>query len=152
GFGGEPDAGAEREPGARQELLQKSVADRRAGRADRQGDGQRSGRLPDLQQVSRRARFEARHALRTSAGRRGPLSSKARNRAEGWPSHGAMPSERVFRVLDSDYPAALRELPHPPDPVWVRGELPQGPAIAIVGTRSASPPALEFAKRLARRL
>lgn len=63
-----------------------------------------------------------------------------------------MPSERVFRVLDSDYPAALRELPHPPDPVWVRGELPQGPAIAIVGTRSASPPALEFAKRLARRL
>lgn len=61
-----------------------------------------------------------------------------------------MPSERVFRVLDSDYPAVLRELPQPPDPVWVRGELPEGPAIAIVGTRAASRPALEFARALAR--
>lgn len=63
-----------------------------------------------------------------------------------------MPSERVFRVLDPDYPAALRELPQPPDPVWLRGELPQGPAIAIVGTRAASEPALDFARALARRL
>jgi len=61
-----------------------------------------------------------------------------------------MSSDRVLRVLDSDYPAALRELPQPPDPVWVRGELPRGPAVAIVGTRSASPRAIDFARALAR--
>lgn len=76
--------------------------------------------------------------------------SEARNRREGRPSEGAMPSERAFRVLDPEYPAVLRELPHPPDPVWVRGELPEGPAVAIVGTRSASPAALDFARKLAR--
>lgn len=61
-----------------------------------------------------------------------------------------MPRERAFRVLDPDYPPSLRELPSPPDPLWVRGELPRGPSVAIVGTRAASPAALAFARGLGR--
>lgn len=61
-----------------------------------------------------------------------------------------MVAESVHRVLDPDYPAALRELPSPPDPLWIRGSLPDGPAVAIVGTRSASPEAIQFARRLGR--
>lgn len=67
-----------------------------------------------------------------------------------WPNLRAMPTERAFRVLDSDYPAVLRELATPPDPLWVRGELPRAPAVAIVGTRDASPEALKFARALGR--
>src|SRR4051794_2676991 len=35
----------------------------------------------------------------------------------------------------SQYPALLREIASPPKQLFVLGELPQGPAIAIVGTR-----------------
>lgn len=63
-----------------------------------------------------------------------------------------MPSDRAFRILDADYPPSLRELPSPPDPLWIRGELPEGPSVAIVGTRNASEGALEFARSLGRRL
>lgn len=63
-----------------------------------------------------------------------------------------MPAERAFRVLDTDYPSVLRELSSPPDPLWVRGELPRGPSVAIVGTRTASEEALAFAHDLGRSL
>jgi DNA processing protein len=55
---------------------------------------------------------------------------------------------RTFRVLDLDYPRTLRELPSPPDPIWVEGELLAGPAIAIVGTRAPSPEAADYARNL----
>jgi len=56
---------------------------------------------------------------------------------------------RTYRVLDHDYPHALRDLAKPPDPVCVRGELLGGPAVAIVGTREATAGALLFAHNLA---
>jgi DNA processing protein len=59
---------------------------------------------------------------------------------------------RTYRVLDRDYPHALRDLRSPPDPVCVRGELLAGPAVAIVGTRDATRDALSFAHDLAARL
>lgn len=34
-----------------------------------------------------------------------------------------------------EYPAALLDLPDPPDTVWSRGDVSAGPALAIVGTR-----------------
>src|SRR5438105_5271160 len=37
-----------------------------------------------------------------------------------------------------DYPARVRELRDAPRVLYVRGELPQGPAVAIVGSRAAS--------------
>jgi DNA processing protein len=60
-----------------------------------------------------------------------------------------MASVRVHRVLDPDYPAALRDLRSPPDPVWVRGQLLGGPSVAVVGTRHATAEALAFTHRLA---
>src|SRR5882672_37412 len=59
---------------------------------------------------------------------------------------------RTYRVLDRDYPHALRDLRSPPDPLCVRGELLGGPAVAIVGTRDATDEALSFARDLASRL
>jgi DNA processing protein len=56
---------------------------------------------------------------------------------------------RTFRVLDLDYPRALRELPSPPDPVWIKGELLAAPSVAIVGTRQPSPEAALHARDLA---
>lgn len=63
-----------------------------------------------------------------------------------------MPADRTLRVLDADYPRPLRELDSPPDPLHLRGELPRGRGVAIVGTRAATPEALSFARTLARSL
>lgn len=56
----------------------------------------------------------------------------------------------------AEYPAALAEIPHPPFGIYVRGEIPVlENAIAIVGTRRATPEgkhiAEEFAEALARK-
>jgi DNA processing protein len=58
----------------------------------------------------------------------------------------------VYRILDRDYPRALRELSSPPDPLCVRGDLLPGPAIAMVGTRDPSSDAAAYAHDLAFRL
>jgi DNA processing protein len=58
----------------------------------------------------------------------------------------------VYRVLDRDYPHALRDLSSPPDPVCVRGELLPAPSVAIVGTREPTQEAVSYARDLARRL
>jgi len=56
---------------------------------------------------------------------------------------------RRLRVLDRDYPSPLRDLPFPPDPFCIEGELLAGPAVAIVGTRKPSPEALAYTRQLA---
>lgn len=59
---------------------------------------------------------------------------------------------------DSDYPAALRELPDAPPVLWVRGgsqrltELLDGPGVAIVGSRRPSAYGIEVAEELSRGL
>ncbi|HTO70268.1 MAG TPA: DNA-processing protein DprA [Myxococcota bacterium] len=50
-------------------------------------------------------------------------------------------SARGIRALapgDAEFPAALREIPDPPLLLWLRGALPAGPALAIVGSRRPS--------------
>ena len=59
---------------------------------------------------------------------------------------------RIYRVLDRDYPARLRDLRSPPDPLCIRGELLAGPSVAMVGTRGPSPEAAAHAHELAFRL
>ncbi|MET0414139.1 MAG: DNA-processing protein DprA [Polyangiaceae bacterium] len=49
-------------------------------------------------------------------------------------------------------PPCLRDLPEPPTRAFVHGELPRGPAVAIVGTRHPTEPSLEYASALAREL
>lgn len=58
----------------------------------------------------------------------------------------------IHRVLDREYPHALRDLPSPPDPLCIRGDLLAAPSIAMVGTREPSEKAVEYARDLAFRL
>jgi DNA processing protein len=49
-------------------------------------------------------------------------------------------------------PARLADLPSPPDVLYVRGELPRGAAVGIVGTRYPSPQGKAYARAFAREL
>ncbi|MFO0658363.1 MAG: DNA-processing protein DprA [Polyangiaceae bacterium] len=62
-----------------------------------------------------------------------------------------MASSRISHT-DPNYPSALRELTSPPAFLFVRGQIPIAPAIAIVGTRSPSPDALRYTRVIARSL
>ena len=57
----------------------------------------------------------------------------------------------IVTMDDPQYPPGLRELDDPPALLFVRGTLPKG-GIAIIGTRTAPPPAAEFSRALAQRL
>jgi DNA processing protein len=59
---------------------------------------------------------------------------------------------RLLVLGDPDYPAALGDLPLPPPVLSVRGEIPAGPAVAIVGSRRADAYGLEVAELFARSL
>ncbi|MFY9824422.1 MAG: DNA-processing protein DprA [Thermoanaerobaculia bacterium] len=59
---------------------------------------------------------------------------------------------RILTVEDPGYPAGLRQLSPPPPVVTVRGEMPEGPAVAIVGSRRADPYGREAAELFARSL
>lgn len=47
------------------------------------------------------------------------------------------------------YPKSLASIPDPPLVLWIRGSLPDGPALAIVGARRATPRGRQMARRLA---
>ncbi|HVU03435.1 MAG TPA: DNA-processing protein DprA [Polyangiaceae bacterium] len=55
-------------------------------------------------------------------------------------------------LTPAEYPARLRDLPKPPERLWVVGALPRGPSVAIVGTRHPSKDGLAFARRIAKEL
>ncbi len=60
---------------------------------------------------------------------------------------------RILGLWEGDFPQGLKVLPQPPTHLYLRGELPpEERAVAVVGTRRASPWALAFARRLAREL
>ena len=62
-------------------------------------------------------------------------------------------SELADRCLSGDsLPGRLADLETPPSRLFLRGELPRGPAVAIVGTRRPSGAYARFAHRLAREL
>jgi len=50
---------------------------------------------------------------------------------------------------EEGYPVALEALEEPPARIWMRGVLPAGPQVAIVGSRQASKQACTFVRRLA---
>ena len=52
-------------------------------------------------------------------------------------------------LTDEDYPGRLATIPDPPPALYLKGGLPEGPAVALVGSRKASPTGLEGARRLA---
>ncbi|HYL06119.1 MAG TPA: DNA-processing protein DprA, partial [Thermoanaerobaculia bacterium] len=57
---------------------------------------------------------------------------------------------RMITVLDPEYPEILAEMALPPPVLAVRGRLPPGPAVAIVGARHADGYGLEVAAHFAR--
>lgn len=64
-------------------------------------------------------------------------------------------AERGLYVLtpaDDAYPERLTEIPDPPPALFVDGEVPEGPAFAVVGSRKASTTGLETARRIGRAL
>ena len=73
-----------------------------------------------------------------------------REDARGWRVARPAPI-RQLAFGDAEFPAHLREIPAPPDRLWVRGRLvaEDALAIAIVGSRRATPYGLEVAERLA---
>ena len=73
-----------------------------------------------------------------------------RENAPGWQSARPAAIRQIDRGV-TEFPAHLREIPAPPDRLWVRGRLvdEDALAIAIVGSRRATPFGLELAERLA---
>jgi DNA processing protein len=57
----------------------------------------------------------------------------------------------VLTTAHPDFPIAVRAMGQPPARLFLRGVLPKGRALAIVGTRRATAPALRFATELASR-
>lgn len=53
---------------------------------------------------------------------------------------------------DEGYPERLTEMPDPPPALFMDGALPQGPTVAIVGSRKASPTGIGVARSLGRTL
>jgi DNA processing protein len=70
-------------------------------------------------------------------------------------AHGALANARslgvdVVTVLDATYPSRLRNIPDPPIALWTVGcpDALGGPAVAIVGSRRATPTGLAVSRRL----
>ncbi|GAA6748263.1 DNA-processing protein DprA [Thermus brockianus] len=81
------------------------------------------------------------------------LYPEAERRAEGERRRAESLGIRILGLWEEDFPESLRRLPQPPTHMYLRGALPpEERAVAIVGTRKASPWALGFARRLAREL
>ncbi len=59
---------------------------------------------------------------------------------------------RILTLLDGDYPPRLRDLTLPPPVLYLWGQLPAGPAVAIVGSRRADAYGIEAAEHFARGL
>jgi len=55
-------------------------------------------------------------------------------------------------LLGDALPPRLADLPEPPRHLYLRGELPRGPAVAVVGTRNASAEGLAFTRSFAAEL
>jgi DNA processing protein len=55
----------------------------------------------------------------------------------------------VIGHFDEAYPQALRDVPNPPAVLWVRGRVPDAPAVAVVGTRDPTAAGAGAAARIA---
>ncbi|MCD6526569.1 MAG: DNA-processing protein DprA [Desulfuromonas sp.] len=70
------------------------------------------------------------------------------NALESLHSHNA----QLLTLWDDNYPSALRQIPDPPAILYIRGTLPTGDYLAIVGSRRATPDGLRLAAEIANTL
>jgi DNA processing protein len=61
-------------------------------------------------------------------------------------------SGETIWLSDPAYPALLKQIHDPPPRLFVRGSIPEAPAIAVIGSRRATPYGRHVAHRLARQL
>jgi DNA processing protein len=59
---------------------------------------------------------------------------------------------KTVTLMDEHYPEKLAEIPDPPPALFVNGEVPEGPTVALVGSRKASATGIEAARALGRAL
>lgn len=79
--------------------------------------------------------------------------SRARDQAGRWLSQAAERGVGLITSADGDYPDRLAEIADPPVAFWQHGPLRLiGKAVAIVGSRTATPAALVVARQLSRDL
>ncbi|MDE2585717.1 MAG: DNA-processing protein DprA, partial [Betaproteobacteria bacterium] len=97
-----------------------------------------------------------RQALRQVIGKKADLlldtdNSEAVAGAQTW---AAQPGNHITTLGDPDYPRLLLEIPDPPSLLYVKGrpELLNRPALAMVGSRNATPQGLQDAERFAANL
>src|SRR5688572_10410512 len=93
-------------------------------------------------------------ALRTAAGQGDAIAERARRSADDALAAGANLGIQPIAWFDERYPALLACTPDPPPVVWIRGDLTvlTRPAVAIVGSRAATPYVLQVGARLAAEL
>lgn len=92
-------------------------------------------------------------ALRQVIGKKADLlldtdNSEAVAGAQTW---AAQPGNYIITLADPDYPRLLLEIPDPPSLLYIKGrpELLNRPALAMVGSRNATPQGLQDAERFA---
>jgi len=73
----------------------------------------------------------------------------ARNHAEQEYTVGRKSGARLICLGEADYPALLAKIADAPPVLWIKGRLPERPAIAMVGARNASSLGTRMAKLLA---
>lgn len=100
-----------------------------------------SGRLPAIEDPEGRLGFPPKLRARLRN-----LRPVPEGRLRGWERRGI----RLVARGGTGYPARLDHLGDPPAVLWLSGpgELPEGPAAAVVGTRKAT----EYGRRMARRI
>lgn len=94
----------------------------------------------DLEEVARLSGLPPQHLARARA-----LVPEAEARAATVEEAAARLGARLITRRDDGYPPALLDLELPPPVLYVLGEIPTGPAVAIVGSRKATPYGLEAA-------
>ena len=83
------------------------------------------------------------------------LRNPDRQRMDQWRDWLDRPGRRLITRDSSDYPALLKELPDPPLALWIEGtrsDLPNGPQLAMVGSRKPTANGRETAQQFARYL
>jgi DNA processing protein len=104
--------------------------------------------------VERLRAGETAQSLRVAFTQRAPEGSSWRGRAVQASERAAALGLTPVSLTDAAYPAALAAIADPPLVLWTRGvtNVLERPAVAMVGSRAASPYALAVAERLARDL
>jgi len=96
--------------------------------------------------------------LWSSSGRSGPLASTSAGSLLEAAAHALETAGKLgieaLAVFDSRYPALLACIPDPPPVLWVQGRLDAltRPTVAVIGSRAATPYALEVGTRIAAEL